>query len=108
MESPHHNHRPTEKSNAADSTNSSSLTKHSDKAKLLDPVSQQLGRDFQARRGKGEVKGERISYGPCLDPKIENDMAQKRDRTSKYAQFGEKVRRQCRPGLTLQEEGYRI
>ncbi|KAL8849275.1 MAG: hypothetical protein Q9221_005745 [Calogaya cf. arnoldii] len=88
MESPHRNHPPTEKTYATD-TNRSQPPQRSNRGPLLDSVSQQLGRNFEARPGKGEVKGEKITYDPCLDSKIKNDRNQKRDRKPKYAKFGE-------------------
>ncbi|KAL8842446.1 MAG: hypothetical protein Q9176_002598 [Flavoplaca citrina] len=90
MDSPHRNHLPSEESNAVHSNESHSLIGKFNKRPLLNSVSQQLGRNFQARPGKGEVKGEKITYDPCLDVKIKSDKIQKRDRRPKYARFAEK------------------
>ncbi|KAL8997863.1 MAG: hypothetical protein Q9169_002945 [Polycauliona sp. 2 TL-2023] len=90
MDSPHPNHPPTEKHHVASSNARKPLPEQSKNGALLDSVNQQLGRNFQARPAEGEVKGETISYDPCLDSKIKNDKVQKRDRRPKYARFGEK------------------
>ncbi|KAI4222404.1 MAG: hypothetical protein L6R36_006167 [Xanthoria steineri] len=90
MDSPRRTHPLTEKPDATHSNGSRSPTRRSDKGSLLNSISQQLCRKLEARPGKGEVKGEKITYDPCLDFKTKNDKAPKRDRKPKYARFGEK------------------
>ncbi|KAL8673699.1 MAG: hypothetical protein Q9168_001860 [Polycauliona sp. 1 TL-2023] len=90
MDSPHRNPLPTEKHSIAYSNASHSRADHQKDRTLLDSVKHQLDRHFQALPVKGEVKGERITYDPCLDSKIKNDKVQKRDRKPRYVRFGEK------------------
>ena len=94
MDSPRRNHPHSEKTCARLSHGSPSLTVIPDNERLLDSVSKQLCRNYQARPGKGEVKGEKILYDPFFDSKNKNDKTPKQHRKPKYARFGEKVRGQ--------------
>ncbi|KAL8855744.1 MAG: hypothetical protein Q9178_007615 [Gyalolechia marmorata] len=91
MDSPRRNHLHSEKTCVRLSHGSPSLTVFPDNERLLNSVSKQLGRNYQARPGKGEVKGEKIIYDPFFDSKNKNDKTPKQHRKPKYARFGEKV-----------------
>ncbi|KAL8807519.1 MAG: hypothetical protein Q9182_000684 [Xanthomendoza sp. 2 TL-2023] len=94
MDSPRRHHLGTETASAKQLNGGPTTGAHSDNKPSSDTASKQLKRDYQARPGKGEVKGEKIIYDPYLDAKIKNDKNEKHKRKPKYARFGQMVRGQ--------------
>ncbi|KAL8680192.1 MAG: hypothetical protein Q9186_003604 [Xanthomendoza sp. 1 TL-2023] len=92
MDSPRRHRLGTETASAKQLNGAPTPGPHSDNKTSSDAASKHLTRDYQARPGKGEVKGEKITYDPYFDPKIKNDKNEKYKRKPKYARFGQTVR----------------